>query len=382
MKNLIHISLALVVMLAACGKSKTALDKKKDELASLKGEIAALQTKAKKLEDEIAKLEPVKESGKLVETSEIAIGEFQSFLVIDGKADADQNTIATAQVPSTVTSVLVKPGQAVSAGQALAYLDNSTLVQSRLQLEQQVTFATTVFEKQKRLWQKGVGTEIQYLTAKNQKEALEKNLATLDAQIAMYTVKAPISGTIESVDTKVGQIASPGLPLFKVVNLSQMKIVADIAESYSGSVKIGDKAMVEFADIHKKFDSKITFASKVIDPMNRTFRIEISVPVSNEIKPNMLAKLKIVKYTNTKAISVPTNCIQSSEDGNYVVIAETRDGKSFASRKTVVTGETGDNKTEIISGLEAGEKIVVTGYQELNNGQEITVTNPKVSENK
>jgi membrane fusion protein (multidrug efflux system) len=258
------------LLAASCGGKKTDLQSKKAELEKLKSEIAKLQAQARKLEQEIAVLEPSKAKGKPVETEELKTAEFSSYLSIEGKADAEQSTIATAQVPGTVTAVLVQAGDAVSAGQALAYLDNTALRQSRVQIEQQLTFANTLFEKQKRLWQQGVGTEVQYLSAKNQKEAMEKNLATLDAQLAMYTIKSPISGTVESVDLKIGQAAAPGFPLFKVVNLSNLKVVADVAETFSGKINFGDAVKVQFDDINKEVDSKISFASKVIDPLNRT----------------------------------------------------------------------------------------------------------------
>ncbi|MCC7296978.1 MAG: efflux RND transporter periplasmic adaptor subunit [Bacteroidia bacterium] len=376
MKSIKLLSLATAIALSACGGKKDNLSQKRAELEKLKSEIAKLQTQAKKLENEIAVLDPKKESGKLVETENAAVGLFNSYLNINGKADADESTIATAQVPSTVTSVLVKPGDRVGKGQALAYLDNATLKQSRAQIESQLAFANTLFLKQKRLWEQGVGTEVQFLSAKNQKDALEKNLATLDAQIAMYIVKSPISGTVESVDTKIGQIASPGMPLFKVVNLSNLKVVADVAESYSSKIKTGDKVFVSFPDIAKKVEAKITFASKLIDPLNRTFHVEISLPQTEGIKPNMIANLQIVDYTNSKAIAVPTNCIQTAEDQKYVVIVTTENGKTFAKRATVSTGHTGDERTEILSGINIGDQIVVNGYQELIDGQQITLAAP------
>lgn len=371
-----YIIFALTALtIAACGEQKDPLKAKRAELDKLKTEIAALQTKAKALEDEINTLAPKAEGGKLVETSPISVGVFKSYLTVNGKADADQSTIATAQAPSTVTSVLVKPGDRVSAGQALAYLDASALKQNRLLAEQQVSFATILFNKQKRLFEQGVGTEVQFLSAKNQKEAAEKSLATLDAQIAMYTVKSPISGTVESVDTKIGQTAAPGMPLFKVVNLSQMKVVADVAESYSGKITQGDMVSVFFPDVNKTIEAKIRFASKVIDPLNRTFRVEIAIPGSEGLKPNMTAKLKIVDYVNNQAISVPTNCVQSAEENRFVVVVE-GNGKTSAKRVMVKTGRTGDNQTEILEGLKAGDQVIVNGYQELIDGQAVTVSNP------
>ncbi len=371
MKNQYIIVFAALLAFTACGEKKGSVQEKRAALEKIKKEIAALQSKAKQLETEIAKLEPTKENNKLVETEVIAAAAFESYLDIEGKADAEQSTIATAQVPGTVTQVIAKAGDAVSAGQALAYLDNSTLRQSRLQLEQQLSFANTLFEKQKRLWQQGVGTEVQYLTAKNQKEALEKNLSTLDAQLAMYTIKSPINGTVESVDLKIGQVAAPGLPSFKVVNLRNLKIIADVAESYSNKINTGDGVKINFMDINKTIDSKVTFASKVIDPLNRTFRIEIRLNNVADVKPNMLAKLKIADYQNKSALTVPTNAITSGVEETYVMVKETSNGKEIARKRLVKTGHTGETRTEILEGLKAGDAVIVTGYQELNDGQTI-----------
>lgn len=369
MKIQYSILLSIGLLLGACGEKKSNVQQKKEELEKIKKQIAALQNEAKKLEGEIATLEPLKEKSKLVETEILEVSPFESYLSIEGKADAEQSTIATAQLPGTVTQVLVKPGDAVAAGQALAYMDNSTLRQSRGQIEQQLSFATTLFEKQKRLWQQGVGTEIQYLSAKNQKEALEKNLATLDAQLSMYTIKAPISGTVESVDTKIGQAAAPGIPMFKVVNLSNLKIVADVAESYSGKINKGDKVKVVFTDIDKTIESTISFASKVIDPLNRSFKIEIRLNGVKDVKPNMLAKLKIADYRSERAVTVPTNAVTSGVDEKYVMVKTMQNGKAIASKKLVKTGRTGELRTEILEGLKSGDEIIVTGYQELNDGQ-------------
>lgn len=363
------ILLSIGLLINACGGKKNNVQEKRAELEKIKKEIAGLQNKAQKLELEIEALEPKKDKTKLVETEVVEAAAFETYLNIEGKADAEQSTIATAQLPGTVTQVTVKPGDAVSAGQALAYMDNSTLRQSRSQIEQQLSFANTLFEKQKRLWQQGVGTEIQYLSAKNQKEALEKNLATLDAQLSMYIIKAPISGTVESVDTKIGQAAAPGIPMFKVVNLNNLKVVADVAESYSGKINKGDKVKVVFSDINKTIESNIAFASKVIDPLNRSFKIEIRLNGAADIKPNMLAKLKIADYRNEKAITVPTNSITAGVDEKYVMVKTSKNGKAVAAKRVIKTGHTGESRTEILDGIQAGDEIIITGFQELNDGQ-------------
>lgn len=376
-RNIILFSVLATLAISACGGKKTAEENKQAKLDALKKEIAKLQSEASALEKEIDQ-KSGKTNGKAVEITEIKKGVFQSYIMIEGSADANESTIATPKVPGTIVRVLVQPGASVTAGQVLAQLDNTTIYQGRNELQQQMIYVTTLFEKQKRLWEKGVGTEVQYLSVKNQKEALEKSMKTLETQIDMYNIKAPITGTLESVDAKVGQAVAPGLPLFRVMNLSNIKIKADVAESYSKKVKAGDKIKIYFPDLQTEIEANISFASKYIDPLNRTFRIETKLAHVDNLKPNMIAKLKIVDYENANTISVSSNCIQTTESGSYVVIAKAQsnakgEAQAFiAERRIITTGKSSDGKTEIISGLNEGDMVITTGYQELNNGQAIT----------
>ena len=376
-RNIILFSVLATLAISACGGKKTAEDNKQAKLDALKKEIAKLQSEASALEKEIDQ-KLGKTNGKAVEITEIKKGVFQSYIMIEGSADANESTIATPKVPGTIVRVLVQPGASVTAGQVLAQLDNTTISQGRNELQQQLIFVTTLFEKQKRLWEKGVGTEVQYLSVKNQKESLEKSMKTLETQIDMYNIKAPITGTLESVDAKVGQAVAPGLPLFRVMNLSNIKIKADVAESYSKKVKAGDKIKIFFPDLQTEIDANISFASKYIDPLNRTFRVETKLPHVDNLKPNMIAKLKIIDYENANTISVSSNCIQTTESGSYVVIVKAQtnskgEAQAFvAERRTINAGKSSDGKTEILSGLNEGDMVITTGYQELNNGQAIT----------
>jgi len=376
-RNIILFSVLATLAISACGGKKTADENKQAQLDALKKEIAKLQSEASAIEKEI-NLKSGKTNGKEVEITEIQKGLFQSYIMIEGSADANESTIATPKVPGTIVRVLVQPGASVTAGQVLAQLDNTTISQGRNELQQQLIFVTTLFEKQKRLWEKGVGTEVQYLSVKNQKESLEKSMKTLETQIDMYNIKAPITGTLESVDAKVGQAVAPGLPLFRVMNLSNIKIKADVAESYSKKVKAGDKIKIFFPDLDTEIDANISFASKYIDPLNRTFRVETKLPRVENLKPNMIAKLKIVDYENKSTISVSSNCVQTTESGSYVVIAKAQtnakgEATTFvAERRTITTGKSSDGKTEILTGLTIGDLVITTGYQELNNGQAIT----------
>jgi len=377
-RNIILFSVLATLAISACGGKKTNDENKQAKLDALKKEIATLQSEASAIEKELNQ-KSGKPNGKEVEITEIKKGVFQSYIMIEGSADANESTIATPKVPGTIVRVLVQPGASVTAGQILAQLDNITISQGRNELQQQLIFVTTLFEKQKRLWEKGVGTEVQYLSVKNQKESLEKSMKTLETQIDMYNIKAPITGTLESVDAKIGQAVAPGIPLFRVMNLSNIKIKADVAESYSKKVKAGDKIKIFFPDLETEIDANISFASKYIDPLNRTFRVETKLPHVDNLKPNMIAKLKIIDYENANTISVSSNCIQTTESGSYVVIAKAQsnakgDATAFfvAERRTVTAGKSSDGHTEILTGLNVGDLVITTGYQELNNGQAIT----------
>jgi len=377
MKNIAYISLISVgAMLGACGDGAGNKSDKQAQLEKLKKELNGLENKTIKLKEEILILENELGKGdgannsKMVEIETVKPSNFSSYIVLEGVADADQSTVAMAKVPGTVTAVLVQPGASVRAGQILAKIDNSAINQGRAELENRLVFANTVFDKQKRLWESGIGTEIQYLTAKNQKEALEKSLATLDAQIDMYNFKSPIAGTIESVDLRIGQTAAPGIPAFRVVNMSNIKVTTEVAETYSKKIKTGDNVLIQFPSIQKTVESRVSFASKFIDPMNRTFKIEVRLGAIENLKPNMVAKIKITDYHSKNAISVPTNAIQRTENGEFVMVAELNDKKDFVAKKLqIVSGKSSDGRTEILSGLKESDNIIVVGFQELNEGQ-------------
>lgn len=373
MKNAILLSTALTAMfLASCGGAEKPTDAKaQEELKSIQLQIADLQKKEQELLKQLGGNESART--KLVETQTIALATFQNDLTVEGMVDAQNSTIATSKVPATVTEILVKVGQQVSAGQALARLDNTSLVQSKRELEQQYDFAKTLYEKQLRLWKKGVGTEVQYLSAKNQMEALGKSLNTLNANIDMYTIKAPIDGSVEAVDLKVGQVAAPGMPYFKVVNVSMIKAVAEVSEAYSGSVHQGDAVEIEFPDLNKKINSRIGFASKFIDPLNRTFKVEIPLLGVKDIKPNMVARLKITEYQKNNTVVVPSNCVQVTEKEAFVMVAKEENGKIVAQKQLVKLGLSNKNITEVIDGLQVGDLLIVNGFQELAEGQVLEI---------
>ncbi|WP_460907778.1 efflux RND transporter periplasmic adaptor subunit [Spirosoma areae] len=370
-----YYAIALVSLFAACsGEKKSDLQSKRDELTELKSQQTELNTKVKTLESEVAKLDPKKAEDtrvKEVTVAPLAASTFRHFVELQGTIDAKNNVQVSPKSGGIVTAVYVKEGDRVRAGQAIAKVDDQLLRESMAELKTQLSLVNTVYEKQAALWKQQIGTEIQYLQAKNNKESLERRLATMNAQLSQSTVAAPISGVVDQVMIKVGQSAMPGVGLVRVVNLSQLKVVAKVADTYAGSVRKGDAITVEFPDINKKLNSRISFVATIVDPSTRTFTIEAPLPSDNSLKPNMLARIKINDETQANAIVINQNLIQSTENGQLVYVAVNEGGKKVAKAKTVKTGQSYGGQIEVTQGLQSGDQIVTAGYQDLVDGQAI-----------
>jgi len=365
------IILALVILAVACGKSGD----KKSELASLKKQHDELAIKIKKLETELQ----ISDTTKISKVTAVSVTEakeevFNHYLEVQGKVDGEDNIAVSAQMPGVITAVNVKEGDAVRKGQVLAQIDNSVMQQQMASTKQQLDFATNLYNKQKSLWDQQIGSEVQYLTAKNNKENLEKAISTLNDQLDMTRIKSPINGSVEEVNLKVGQMASPGLPAVRVVNFSNAKIVAEIAEAYAPKVKIGNKVVVFFPDFNTEVISQIRFTSKYINPINRTFISEVRLgPSAVQYRANMMAVVKINDYNNPKAFTVPVTLIREAQGGKYVYIANNENGKMVARRLPVTVGSTYNGLAEITAGITTGQKIITTGYNSLIEGELIQV---------
>jgi RND family efflux transporter MFP subunit len=371
-----YYAIALVSLLSACSQeNKSDLQSKRDELAQLKSQQTELNTKIKALESELTKLDPKKAENtriKDVTVSPISATTFRHFVELQGTIDAKNNVEVSPKSGGVITAVYVREGDQVRAGQAIAKVDDQLLRESISEVKTQLSLANTVFEKQEALWKQQIGTEIQYLQAKNNKESLERRLSTLNTQLGQSTVTAPISGVVDQVHVKVGQSAMPGVGLVRVVNLSQLKVVAKVSDSYSGSVRKGDAITVEFPDINRRLNSTISFVATTVDPLSRTFTIEAPLPSDKALKPNMLARVKINDQTQSQAIVINENLIQDTENGKLVYVAVNEGGKKIAKAKTIKTGQSYGGKIEVTQGLQSGDQIVTAGYQDLTDGQPIS----------
>jgi len=365
------IVLALVIIAAACSRTVD----KKVELDKLKKQHDQIADQIKKLEGELKITDSTSFKFTDVMITDVQPSEFNHYIEVQGKVDGQDNVAVAPQMPGVVTSVYVKEGDAVHKGQVLAQLDDNVIQQQIAGVKQQLDFATNLFMKQKSLWDQKIGSEIQFLTAKNNKESLEKNIATLHQQLEMYKIKAPINGTVEEVGVKIGQMASAGAtPVFRVVNFSSVKIVADIAEVYAPKVKIGNEVLVFFPDFNQELKSKINFSSKYINPSSRTFQVEIHLGASKvEYRANMIAVVKINDYQNKKALVLPINLIKDSPEGKYLFVSREEAGKTVAHKQKVEIGQTYNGLAEITSGLQAGDKVISTGFNSLVEGQPLSI---------
>lgn len=370
--NKLVVFAALIIFAVACSSSTD----KKAELAGLKKQRDEIDAKIKIIEDEL-QLSGNTIGQKMTDVlvTEASKEAFSHYLEVQGKVDGEDNIAVSAQMAGVITSVLVKEGDAVRKGQVMAQIDNSVLRQQLESLKTQLSFATNLYNKQKSLWDQQIGSEVQYLSAKNNKESLEASVATLNDQLDMSRIKSPINGTVEEVNLKVGQMASPGLPAIRVVNFSTVKIIAEISEAYASKVKTGNKVLVSFPDFDSEIEGKIHFTSKYINPINRSFQTEIRLGASKvEYRANMMAVVKINDYTNPSAFVIPVSLVRESSAGKYVYTAREEKGKLVARRQIVTVGNTYNGQAEITTGLALGDKLITTGFSSLVDGQLIKIS--------
>ncbi|HJT74575.1 MAG TPA: efflux RND transporter periplasmic adaptor subunit [Chitinophaga sp.] len=360
----IYLPTLLITTLAiACGQPKP-----EERLLELKKQEASIKQEIAKLEKEVSKSDTTtSRKKKSVIVTSVADTVFEHYIDIQGSIDARENVDVSSKVPGIVTAIYVKEGQSVSKGQTLAQIDDQVLKANMAELHTQLDLANTLFLKQQNLWNQKIGSEVQYLNAKNQKESVERRIATLQDQINQSKIIAPISGTVDAVIIKLGDNAAPGAAAFRVVNSSNLRVIANVAEAYAGKIKTGDQVLLNFPDIEKQLRTRISFASRVIDPLSRTIKIEVPLQSDPALRPNMMAHIKIVDYVAPKALVVPVNVIQYSLGKPYVIVAKKEGAELVAKRREIEMGRTYNDKAEIKSGLQAGENVVTTGYQGLND---------------
>lgn len=365
---------ALVV--ASCGQNTDTLEAKKARIDEARNEIKSLHDEIATLEKEIAVEDPdfgqVQERATLVTTVPAAQTEFSHRIQIRGNVQSRTNVYISAETMGQLTAVNMVEGQYVRKGQVLATIDSETLEKNIAEVENQLTFAKTVFEKRDRLWKQNIGTEIDYLQAKNNKESLEKSLETLQTQLEKTKIKAPFSGTIEEVLVSAGQIVQPGVPVAFLVSNENMYIHAEVSEAYVGKFKKGDMVKVTVPALNETFESTIVTVGSVINEASRTFTVEVKLPnVDQYLKTNLVTILELTDYHVDEAIVIPSRIIQEDLQGTYVY----KVSGSKAQKVHIKLGQTYDSHTEVITGLNAGESIVDKGARTIADGSAISIQN-------
>ncbi|NNF82809.1 MAG: efflux RND transporter periplasmic adaptor subunit [Flavobacteriaceae bacterium] len=386
MKYLFPIILASVLIVSCSGNSGDSFEKalNSNDLQTLRTEKTKLETerqaiseKMRQISDLIETLDTLKKV-PLITTFKVKDTLFNHYLELQGSVKTKQNLVIYPEYSGILTKVYVREGQAVYKGQALAKIDDGGLGQQLAQLEIQADLAKTTFERQKRLWDQNIGSEIQFLQAKSNYEAQQKAINQIKQQIAKTVVKAPFSGTIDDVITEQGSVVVPGQsPLMRIVNLNDMYIETDVPESYITSVTPGRSVLVEFPILGSSHSGKIRQSGNFINPANRTFKIEVAVPnQDNTIKPNLTAKLKINDYTNDAALLVPLSIISENAEGQqyiYVVKDINNKNEGVAERVIIETGLAQNDLVEVISGIENGTEIIEEGARSVKDGQTVSI---------
>ncbi len=388
MKKILTI-LSISLLIISCGQDNAAsIDKviEDGDLAAIRAkrtEVVALQQSVadqlKQLDEAIASLDSVKKL-PLVTTIMAKDTLFNHYLELQGNVETKKNIVLYPEMGGILTRVYVDKGQKVSKGQLLARIDDGGLSQQLSQVEVQAQLAKTTFDRQKRLWEQKIGSEIQYLEAKTNFEAQQNAVNQIKRQLAKTTVNAPFSGVIDDVITEQGSVVSPGQnAIIRIVNLDDMYIETEVPERYIPSITKGKSVEVYFPVLGKTITTKIRQVGNYINPNNRSFMVEIGIPPNGgTIKPNLTAKVKINDYTNEKAILIPQSILSENAEGDqYTYVTSEKDAQNIAEAKRVIveTGKTQGDLIEILKGINSGDAVISEGARSVKDGQKVKILN-------
>ncbi|RMG30812.1 MAG: efflux RND transporter periplasmic adaptor subunit [Bacteroidetes bacterium] len=369
--------LVLALFVAGCGAQQNeTLEAKQAKLKKLNNEMVQLKRQIQELEKEIVQMDPSLAKGEkktVVLAKTLKPGPFLHFIEVQGTVEANQNIAISPQVGGSIVHIAVKEGQQVRAGQVLARVDDAIMQRNIEEVKTSLELATIMYEKQKNLWEQEIGTEVQYLTAKNQKESLERRLKTLEEQWDKTNIKAPISGTVDEIMVKIGETVSPGYPAFRIVSSRDLSLKAKVSEAYIPYVKKGDRVKLYFPVLDKQLEARVSVVGQSIHPVDRSFDVEVKLPDDPSFKANMYGQISINDRKLDDAIVIPMNVVQKSEQGAFVFVAEQEDGKWVARRRMIQTGLSNDGQIVVSQGLKDGDRLIIMGGNNLSNGQEVVL---------
>jgi len=386
----IYSLLVITILLVSCGEQKKAsvqdlvsngtIKELRARKAEITEQLANTNVDLKSINDAISKLDSVKKL-PLITTITSKEEVFKHYLEVQGNVKTKQNILVYPEIPGILEHVYVQEGQRVSKGQVLAKIADGGLMQQVAQAKASAQLAKTTYERQNRLWNQKIGSEIQYLQAKTAYETQKNIFAQMKKQLAKSNVVAPFSGVIDDVLKEAGAVVAPGQgsELFRIVNLENMYIEAEIPESHIVNVTKGKTVEIYFPVLEKTIQARIRQVGNFINPANRAFKIEIGVPNSSgDIKPNLTARLKINDYTSKKAILIPQSIISENAKGQqYVYLAsDKQDNKYAIAKKTIIsTGKTQGDFIEVLETIASGTEIISEGARSVNDGQKVEIKN-------
>lgn len=389
MKNILYtLSLSLALISVSCGEPKknsteavlesNDLEKIQNKRNELTNELVQIESEIRQLDDKIKEINPERNI-PLITSYEVISGIFLHFLELQGSVETKKNVVLNAEMGGVLERLYVTEGQKVTKGQTLARIDDGGLSQQLAQMQTQLDLAKTTFERQKRLWDQQIGSEMQYLQAKSNYEGQVNAVNQMKSQVAKSIITAPFSGEIDNIITEEGNVVSPGqTPILRLVNLSDMYIKTDVPETYISDVTEGKTVQVTFPVLGETLESKVKQTGSYINPNNRTFNAEVAVPSKNKnIKPNLTARLKINDYTNESAILVPQNIISENSEGEQYlfVVEDLVEEKGTAKQVIVETGKTQGDKIEVLKGLQDGDIVIQEGARSVKDGQTVKLIN-------
>ena len=379
--------LILIATLVSCGGDNKSVDAiiSAGDMTAVKAKRAELNKQQRELKAEIDKLNQYIETHEKKERPALVTAEvikdtlFKHYVEVQGNVETDQNVVLNAEYSGVLTNVYVKEGQRVSKGQRLAKIDDGGLSSQVAQQEAQMALAQTTFERQQRLWEQKIGSEIQYLQAKTNYESAKNVTQQLRSQLSKTVITAPFSGVVDEIISDPGQVVVPGqTPIIRLVNLSDMYVKASIPETYLKSIKKGTQVKVTLASINEEFTGKVRQVSNYINPNNRSFDIQIEIPNKDGlVKPNLIATVKVNDYSAENVITVPENILQENAAGETIayLYQPVNDSVGVAKRILLETGLSYENHTEVKSGLKKGDTIIKEGAKTLRDGQKVTIKN-------
>jgi len=365
--------LSLAFLAAACSMNnpqmtQQQIKKKKEEINKLNKEITELK---QDLKQDTTSGEVIFRVPVTVKTMDLE--PFRHFIEINGKLEAIEDAFISPEINGQIDKIYVEEGQYVKEGKLLVAQNTSLIKTSIDEVKTGLELANKLYEKQKELWDQKIGSELQYLQAKNTKEQADRRLASLEAQMDMAMIKAPFDGIVETILKKEGELAIPGQQLIQMINLKNLKLYGNVSERYLTSIHQGDQVLVKFPDIEGlSVTAPIFRVGNMIDDASRTFRIEVKINnQNNRLKPNMYSVIEINDFSSPGAFVVPSFVIKQDIKGNYIYIADTRELK--ARKRYIETGLSYKNQTMILEGVSKGEQVIIKGFSQASDGVHIVL---------